>query len=387
MKLFKQLVSTFIILSLLFSFFNISYGYEKVEVKNIFPLQKDTSIQGVFGSTDFFFNKYKYWDLNQNNYIQLHFTQTELIKYDASSLTIYLNDIPLKSIPLSHKKTEVILKVDLPKDKISTGYNKISIKAFHKISDNLCADRMNEGTWIVIHKDSFIHLEYNYLNDTPAIKEFPYPYMIEERDSIENSYIVIPDNPKLEEVKGALKMSSLLSQKAPFENTSFKILNYSSLNELHKRSNLIFIGTYNNISTDFKDKIDIVDNNSGYIKEVKSPYNINKNILIVSGNIEKSLNALSKENLVSQMKESTQKIDFDINNNNINSSQENSNITFKDLNYENINLDGPFYKKAEISLNIPPGWNLNNDSYINLNFRYSKILDFDYKRYNRDVII
>lgn len=367
MYIFKKCFLTI----LLFCFFSIFSCYAE-EVNNIFPLLKDTYVNGVFSTNTFYFSKDKYSILNDNNYIKVNFTQTNKEKYDCSSVTLYLNDIPLKSIQLNKFDLNSTFTVPLPKNKINDGSNTITIKSFTKLTEDLCCDELSTFNWLCFHKDTFIHLEYSLSKDSTSISDFPYPYVINQRDFVENSYIVIPDKPSINEVQGAIKISTLLSTYNPFKDSFFQTINYSNIDK-YKDSNLIFILDKNNINKYFEGNY-IVDENQGFIKEIQSPYNKSKKILLISYDIDKSINALSKSKLSNQMITSDQIIDFELTNqkNNIN-----TDISLKDLNYNSIKLNGTLSQSSIFYIQIPKGLKLYDDSYINLKFRYSSILNFE----------
>lgn len=367
MYIFKKCI--FIIL--FFCFFSISSCYAE-EVNNIFPLSKDVYVNGVFSTNTFYVSKDKYSILNDNNYIKVSFTQTNKEKYDCSSITVYLNDIPLKSIQLNNFDLNSTFTVPLPKNKINDGSNTITIKSFTKLTEDLCCDELSNFNWICFHKDTFIHLEYSLFNDSTNISDFPYPYVINQRDFVENSYIVIPDNPSLDEVKGAIKMSLLLSKYNHNKLGFFKTINYSNIDK-YKNSNLIFILDKNNINNYFENNY-IVNKNQGFIKELPSPYNKTKKVLLVSSDIDKSINALSNPKLSDQMLNSSQVIDFEL----VDQKDDtNTDISFKDLNYNSVKLNGTLSQSSNFYIQIPTGLKLYDDSYIDLKFRYSSILNFE----------
>ncbi len=335
MSIFKKCILTI----LFFSFFSIFSSYAE-EVKNIFPLSKDMYVNGVFSTNKFYFSKNKYSILNDNNYIKIHFTQTNKKKYDCSSITVYLNDIPLKSIQLNNFDLNSTFTVPLPKNKINDGFNSITIKSFTKLTENLCCDELSTFNWLSFHKDTFIHLEYSLLNDSTSISDFPYPYILNQRDFAENCYIVIPDAPSLDEAKGAIKMSTLLSKYSTSDDSFFKTINYSNIDK-YKNSNLIFVLDKNNVSKYFENNY-IVNENQGFIKEIESPYDKSKKILLISYDIDKSIKALSNPKLSSQMLNSNQVINFEL----IDEKNDtNTDISFKNLTYNSVTLNGTLLTK------------------------------------------
>ncbi len=60
-------------------------------------------IEGVFGNNVFFFNIDKSWTVD-NAYLNLIFTESDLLDKTKSTLTAYINDFPVYSMKIGDKK-------------------------------------------------------------------------------------------------------------------------------------------------------------------------------------------------------------------------------------------------------------------------------------------
>lgn len=101
-----------------------------------FRVEKDMKIEGVFGNNVFFFNIDKSWTVD-NAYLNLIFTESDLLDKTQSTLTAYINDFPVYSMKIGDKKKyKESIKINIPKDKLISGYNEVKIKVYSRISEN-----------------------------------------------------------------------------------------------------------------------------------------------------------------------------------------------------------------------------------------------------------
>ncbi|EQH37339.1 bacterial cellulose synthase subunit [Clostridioides difficile DA00232] len=167
------------IISLVLFFSNISLIYkvnaDETKVKN-YKFERDITIDGVIGSNSTFFEVNKNWDIEEV-LLHLNFSKSQILNGDVSSLTVLINNVPIKSIKLNAKTNyKNTLEVLVPKDYIIQGYNEIKIKTYKTISDKICQDDSNTGNWMVIHKESYISIRYKQKKVENSINEYPYPY-------------------------------------------------------------------------------------------------------------------------------------------------------------------------------------------------------------------
>ncbi|WXR62951.1 cellulose biosynthesis cyclic di-GMP-binding regulatory protein BcsB [Peptostreptococcaceae bacterium AGR-M142] len=338
--------------------------------KNIYPLDDDFTLQGVFGTTTFFFEKSDYWDINYNNsYVVIDFDQSGIREFDYSMITILVNDIPVKSENLyNFRETEGSIKIKLRKDILVDGFNSVKITLFHRITDDDCYDDINTANWFVIKKSSYIHLEYDYLKDKNSISSFPYPFILKNDKSNINCAIGLPNNPTNEEIKYAIELNSYLSSLVPFENIKIPIKKYE---EIKNNENAIIIMNDESFNKLKKSK---VNKENGYL--LKENNNESKR-LYITGNLKRSFYALIDKDFVKQMKSNKQIVDFDVANELENNIFDDSKITFADLGFTNINLEGMFYKKARYTFEIPNSWDLKEGSKIHLKLRYPEFMDLE----------
>lgn len=356
---------------------------EKSQVKNIF-IPEDVTIKGIFGSHSLFFFIDENWQLNDNCFFELVFNQSQIKNYKNSTLTVLLNDVPIKSFALSDKDNyQAAEKILLPKDKIVKGYNTIKLSTYHRITEEPCMDYVNPANWLTVCKESYIHIEYEGIPDTFGVNNYPYPYLKVSDDQPVDCIIVVPDNPNNAQITAALTIAADFGKRIPYSNTDIKVECYTDIKSISKDANFIVIGNSSDTENEIFDPIrgTLPDlKNAAIIKEVKLPIDEAKRILyILSDNDEMLLEAarsLTLDNIVLQMKTNTQLISSKIEEEK--AAEKNSDIiTLKDLGYEDTVIKGIFYQQATFSINLPKNCRLKEDSFINIPLRYTGALDFD----------
>lgn len=355
-----------------------------VKIKNI-RLNNDINIQGVFGGYTFFFDTSKYWEVTEGSYFELIFSQSDIKDYMNSTLTIYLNDFPLKSILLNEKtiKREHV-KVPILKDIIKEGYNEISIKIYHRITDEPCKDVINPANWIVFHKESYVHLEFLEKKDSYSISDYPYPYLKISRDGASDAVILISDYFFSHELTAIMKLATNFGQRFKFEDINIDVYKFSDKKNLDNK-NVIFIGSVKNTPKEILSKLSEEElkwtNDGALIKEIESPYDKDYKLLLILSQKKEyllnAINALSKDSVIKQMTKNRKFITeiIDINDNNV--EQDIDKIALKDLKYSNALLEGLFFQEVNFGISIPKNWEIIDGAKLVLKMRYSEALNFE----------
>lgn len=352
-------------------------------IRNIaFP--QDTTIKGIFGGHSIFFFVDKHWQIKDNCYLELIFSQSDIKKYKNSTLTVYLNDMPIKSITLQDKDNfKTTEKILLPKEQITPGYNFVKFSTYHRITEEPCTDDLNPANWLVFHKESFIHIEYGEILDKIGISDYPYPYLKTSASEPVDCTILVPDKPTQDQMSAAMIIAADFGRRVPYNNVDVKVMQYRDIETIKKNTNLIIIGSSmdreKELFEPIREELSKV-NDKVMIKEIASPKDITKRILyLVSDDDEKLIPAakmLTRDKLVSQMKGDTQFISETY----MDNKDKEDNpipITLKDLGYEDTVLKGIFHQQATYVINIPQNRRLKGEPFIHIPLRYSKALDFD----------
>lgn len=376
------------IISLVLFFSNISLTNEvnadETKVKN-YKFERDITIDGVIGSNSTFFEVNKNWDIEEV-LLHLNFSKSQILNGNVSSLTVLINNVPIKSIKLNAKTNyKNTLEVLVPKDYIIQGYNEIKIKAYKTISDKICQDDSNTGNWLVIHKESYTSIRYKQKKMGNSINEYPYPY-VEIEDNLKlDTTMVVPDNMTRGESTAVFNLASDFGKITKNDNLKFDVKLYSEMKNWSD-DNIIYIGKPENTAEEILDTLSTKEqtllSSNCLIKQVDSPYNKNKKMMVVIGSNEENLikasNLLIENRLSNQVLSSSILVNKDTNIK-INREQELNlgHLTLKDLGYSDFLLEGAFNQQALFDVKIPKGKVLDNGSKIVLDLRYSDNLDFE----------
>ncbi|QEK12783.1 cellulose biosynthesis cyclic di-GMP-binding regulatory protein BcsB [Crassaminicella thermophila] len=381
----KSIGLLIIICIIMSSIFSNGEAIDKEPIKN-YRFNQDVQFKGVFGGYTFFFYVDKYWKLKDEAFLELIFSQSDIKEYKSSTLNVYLNDFPIKSIKLFDKGVNnQIIRIKLPIDKIINDYNAIKFKIYHRITDEPCTDEINPANWLVLHKNSYVHIVYEEKVDSISLKEYPYPYFISALDQPVKTVITLPLDATSGQITAAMKLAADFGRRAPFKNLDLTISPFYELLENDKKNNnIIHICNTSNLPKEFlkyiSDEERAILKERAMIKEVISPYNSNKRLLlIISDDDERLINvvqALGDNKLILQMKDNTQYINY-IHKREKDIITNKRKITLKDFGYDDRVLEGIFFQQASYGVNIPKGRILKEDASVNIFMRYSKTLNFD----------
>lgn len=370
-----------IALSLILTFSNISLIFADNEDVKAYKFQDDVTINGVIGSTERFFNVSQNWDVKDLK-LNLVYTKSELLDVNYSTITVFINGEPVSSKRLDgDRKYQDKWQVNIPKELVKSGYNSISIKAYKTISDKICRDDSNTANWLVIHKQSDIELNYSLKSNSNEIKDYNSIFTNIGNEEYVDTTFVLPDKYNSNELSSIMNLSLNMGQKLKADNFKLDVKLKSNLKEYN--NNIIYVGGTNDTSTDF---LNLLSNdeknqakNKAVIKQVISPFNKDKRmILIISDNSKALKNAtklICNNELLNELNSSSFIIDETKDVSDIKKDTKNK-LTLNDLGYNDFLLKGPFSQETNFDVSIPKNKISTAGSILNLKFRYAKNLDF-----------
>ncbi|OXX82608.1 hypothetical protein AVM15_17405 [Paraclostridium benzoelyticum] len=371
-----------IALSLILTFSNISLVFADNEDVKAYKFQDDVTINGVIGSTERFFNVSQNWDVKDLK-LNLVYTKSELLDVNYSTITVFINGEPVSSKRLDgNRKYQDKWQVNIPKELVKSGYNSISIKAYKTISDKICRDDSNTANWLVVHKQSDIELKYALKDNSNEIKDYASVFANIGNEAYIDTTFVLPDKYNSNELSSVMNLSLNMGQKLKGDNFKLDVKLKSNLKEYNK--NIIYIGGTNDTSTDFLDFLSDDEKNQAknkaVIKQVISPFNKEKRmILIISDNGKALKNAtklICNNELLNELNSSSFIIDETKDVSDIKKEIKNK-LTLNDLGYNDFLLKGPFSQETNFDVSIPKNKISTAGSILNLKFRYAKNLDFE----------
>lgn len=370
-----------IALSLILTFSNISLIFADNEDVKAYKFQDDVTINGVIGSTERFFNVSQNWDVKDLK-LNLLYTKSELLDVNYSTITVFINGEPVSSKRLDgDRKYQDKWQVNIPKELVKPGYNSISIKAYKTISDKICRDDSNTANWLVIHKQSDIELNYSLKSNSNEIKDYNSIFTNIGNEEYVDTTFVLPDKYNSNELSSIMNLSLNMGQKLKADNFKLDVKLKSNLKEYN--NNIIYVGGTNDTSTDF---LNLLSNdeknqakNKAVIKQVISPFNKDKRmILIISDNskaLENATKLICNNELLNELNSSSFIIDETKDVSEIKKDTKNK-LTLNDLGYNDFLLKGPFSQETNFDVSIPKNKISTAGSILNLKFRYAKNLDF-----------
>lgn len=371
-----------IALSLILTFSNISLVFADNEDVKAYKFQDDVTINGVIGSTERFFNVSQNWDVKDLK-LNLVYTKSELLDVNYSTITVFINGEPVSSKKLDgDRKYQDKWQVNIPKELVKSGYNSISIKAYKTISDKICRDDSNTANWLVIHKQSDIELNYSLKSNSNEIKDYNNIFTnIGNKEYVDTTF-VLPDKYNSNELSSIMNLSLNMGQKLKADNFKLDVKLKSNLKE--SNNNIIYVGGTNDTSTDFLNLLSNEEKNQAknkaVIKQVISPFNKEKRmILIISDNSKALKNAtklICNNELLNELNSSSFIIDETKDVSDIKKDTKNK-LTLNDLGYNDFLLKGPFSQETNFDVSIPKNKISTAGSSLNLKFRYAKNLDFE----------
>lgn len=375
----KNKIKILLLLLLITTLFSTAYAEDTSKIKNLsFP--NDVSKQGVFGTYNYFLYVDDTWSFKENPYLELIYSHSDISDYKKSSITVYVNDTPVQSILLDYTQSDRVTKrIMLPSKYLNTGFNTIRIAIYNKLTDDPCGDDTNPANWLVLHKESHIHMNYALKKDSLGLVNYPYPYLIKDANAPINSVIVLPNQPNEKEVETAMLIAADFGKRERFTDLKPIVKQWSELTLEDKKNNLIYISEFQKMPTEIKSiRTGSIGENA--ITEHPSPFNPEKRILIISSSskmdLRNALRILSNDDKLFQISGNIQSFGM--------SEKEdppvipqNKSASFEALGYDNQIFRGRFAQEASYVLSIPKDKIIGPNAFVKLNFKYSKTIDFE----------
>lgn len=346
-----------------------------------FSFKNLVTLQGAFGSNDYYFTIDKHWDV-QSVTLHLDISQSQRIDPDGlSSMTIFLNGQPVNSFALQdHMADHSLVDIPLDTSKIINGSNTVRVQVYHRVSDQPCADDVSPSTWVNINGGSAVNVQYTDHAPAMRLSEYPYPFYRMQQNTALNTAVTVGSLGDKQELAAALEVESAFGHYADPNDVTLQTV---PLGDLQNREdqNIIFIGKSSDAPSQIKSLFpQNTDFSSGaWFKVAPSPYNPGHVLLAVladkDADLERASQFLQNSALVSQVDSDLYHLDSSVNVATKDTSTSSS-YTFTQLGYDGVYLYGPFRKTTTLNIKLPKSRVLDGSSTITLHFRYSKNLDF-----------
>ncbi|WHH58620.1 cellulose biosynthesis cyclic di-GMP-binding regulatory protein BcsB [Petroclostridium sp. X23] len=352
---------------------NLEYTYRVID---------DIELRGVNGESKWFFNVDK--DMETVDFkFNLFWKISELIRIDNSYFTVYMNDIPIKSMKIKSLKDELLnsWQINIPVNMIKKGYNELKVRTHSRITDEPCEDDKNIANWVIIDGNTNYVIKYDKVASSGDISDFPRPFAGMYADEAQGIGVAIPDDYTDKEISAALTLIAHMKTYSSGYEVPCTLITASNPSICHYDS-LIYIGKYNGMPEKLKT---IINNEENIYAENANIYRVTVNdgrkpiFAIVSDNgdrLVEAVKALNNSDLKAQMEDNYIKLMPELDTA-IKEQRMSDYIYLNDLGINGIKVEGINQQVANIGLRIPSDQVLANESNISLNIRYSDNLDFD----------
>lgn len=348
-------------------------------VKDIFFPQ--TIMQGIYSNCGLYFYVPEYWD-TKYIYAELEYRVSQIISEAGSTLTFYLNQLPVSSCEvICEGGDSQITHVKIPVELVQEGYNSFMIMAYSSPSGS-CTDAFSSANWLSVSDASYIRCGYEVKTQNKEIANYPYPFLSTMDETGKGLRIAVSDRAENEEVAAAMNlMADLSSQTSGYNSIQVSLL--SELNPAGKNGTIL-VSKYENLPAAYQNKVTDTNglNEQGIVMLTEDEEG-DPLLIITSKDGECLMEAvymLMDENRVSQETGNVAKV---MGGSAQLAASENSDqqmaartYTLKELNGGGLEFVGLFHKEQIIYLPFSEDYYLSEQGRITLNFRYSDNLDF-----------
>ncbi|MBO8159577.1 cellulose biosynthesis cyclic di-GMP-binding regulatory protein BcsB [Thermosyntropha sp.] len=149
------------------------------------------------------------WNVGPGSYIELYFRHSALLNPERSSVTVYINGRPLKSVQLNGSNADKgVLKVEIPRDELNKSLWNIEFAFYHDIGMADCSKRYEEVAWSVIEENTRVVLTSGKNSAVSRWADFPNFNLAGDKVCS----IILPENPGDEELTLAALLALRMGQ-------------------------------------------------------------------------------------------------------------------------------------------------------------------------------
>lgn len=360
---------------------------EKIEENTsggTFTFETDRVLEGIYTEEYVYFSVPEYWNIESAE-AKLRIELSPLLLDVPASLTFSLNGVPVYSVDLDYAAgSQQTIEVAIPVEDLNVGYNNFSVTGYARIYDeDGCLDDVSEANWVAIKADSYIAVDYDLKEAAYQISEYPYPLISTANESGENVAVVVPDQASAAELTAAAWIRSGLAQEV--KNKDMIKMQYLSA---YEGQNAVVVASYENLSDSMKKTVKQAEIEEDDLKDaaaicVEKTQEGNCLILVTSKSEEclsEAAQYLLDDTRTSQddtsfvlvTKDSSKMLKDAI------EEKKAGNYTISELTNgaDGLHFTGAFRREQSVYLPYASGYVLGTSGTMDLNFRYSKNLDF-----------
>lgn len=341
-------------------------------------LSQDVLMEGVYGTSSMYLSLSPVWEIQEGSYLSLDFATSIPIEFYGSSLTVYLNGTPLKSVFIDTLSDEMQhLEIELPPGLLLEGFNEVRVRTYHRMTEFICEDDGNPANWVVLYDTSLVHIEYKEKMKGLTLSDFPYPFTKNYNQVPVNFAFLTEADMSEVQYQAIHNVAADFGKRNPYKNLEYDV---QSLEDYKEDVNGIFIGSavpdqYLNQVSDLWGDRDIPDDYFALLSLDDSTYML----FIISKNdtyLELMSKILMDDDLIEQMNEVVFAIDM-TDQLPIPGTSSDEIFTLKELGYSDVYTEGAKTNTSNYFVDIPDNWHIDNGAQVVVKARYAKVMNLD----------
>ncbi|PIE54376.1 MAG: hypothetical protein CSA35_06600 [Dethiosulfovibrio peptidovorans] len=237
-----------------------------VQSVNVRLTPQDIPLRQLLSSRVFYFDISPTWKPLEGGYVELVLSHSELLNPRVSNVTVEINGVPMRSIPLDKQNLwKGHISIPLDPGALRPGTNEIKLTALTRTFEERCSDIDSPGNWYRLHKESLVHLRY-IQKEALKLEDFPSPYFETNHYRVDNTVLVLPDQATPQELSAAYALLLQWSLDAPGKDIQVGVRHFGEISSsLAHRMNLIYIGRRDAFPEDFMRVFGVPENLSGEV--------------------------------------------------------------------------------------------------------------------------
>ena len=333
-----------------------------------------TSLSGLNVRATMYFTKVDYWKIKEATFT-LNYEISQLSDNEISDITVSVNGVKFYSFRPAKNKGRQTIQITIPNDLIQTT-NTLTIdgQIVSKGKGNNYETVQTPANWLTIYDGSNVNFSFDIMPPKNEIASFYNHFIgVDTLGNKKNAILVAP-NSSANELASATYALSGICRVITNNNTTMPLGSFNN-KEYMARPYRLMIATYEQLPVEYQKQIDQrALNNKACIRYFKEK---GKHTLVVTATneslLKKACRYVANEELMRQTQKEVKWIDEQTETY-TSSLQFNGNYP---LETKSQNLVGPNHQEQVYFVKLPSDQNNAEGSYVNLNFRYSKNLDFN----------
>lgn len=336
------------------------------------PFQNKTiTLSGTSVRSTMYFTRVDYWDVKRATF-NFTFALTQLKDTQQSNITLAVNGVKFYSFAPKKTTDRQTVKVDIPLDLIQDS-NTLTIEG--QIVD--CGSKnmavvQTPANWMTIYGGSNVNFNYDVKKPTDKIRSFYNHFIGVDHITDHSSAILVPNQPTNAEMKAASYALTGISRVITMNNGVVPMDTFNSDAAKNARYQIV-LSEYKHLPARYQSKVGNIQSDEACLKFIKEK---NKYVLIVTSKDKDLLTKAGQYIANQELMQETASPEKIINDQTqIYSSELQFNGNFP-LTNNGEKLVGPNHQEQVFFVQVPRNQTNSEGSYVNLNFRYSKNLDF-----------